>query len=92
MKKMLSNGDLVFGRAASGGALTPQPPRVTGVGPEFLRIFNPVFWSIFLTIFVIGRLPRFFPRTILRSNIVVRMKCDLRKSEKKKGKKNPAQK
>jgi len=27
-----------LGRAASGGALAPQPPRATGVGPESLRL------------------------------------------------------
>jgi len=26
---------LRFGRAASGGALAPEPPHATGVGPEF---------------------------------------------------------
>jgi len=40
------------GRTASGGALAPQPPRTTGVGPEFPRImaspFPPHFFSLFL--------------------------------------------
>ena len=30
---------LHFGRAASGGALAPEPPRATGVGPEFPLIY-----------------------------------------------------
>ena len=37
------------GRAASGGALSLEPPRATGVGPEFPRIF-----------FEIGCLPTYF--------------------------------
>ena len=36
------------GRAASGGALDPEQPRATGVGPEILPIFNPLFLSVFL--------------------------------------------
>ena len=48
------------GRAASGGALAPEPPRATGVGPESLR-FCPFpggnFWagllfSVFFSVFL----------------------------------------
>jgi len=34
-----SDEDLSLGRAASGGASAPQPPRAPGVGPEFYRFF-----------------------------------------------------
>jgi len=51
--------DLIFGRAASRGALAPHPPRATAVGPEFHRycpfplgfvvagLFSPFFFPVF---------------------------------------------
>ena len=34
-------------RAASGGALAPEPPRATRAGPEPLPVSNPFFPSVF---------------------------------------------
>jgi len=36
-----------FGRAASGGALAPQPPRATGVGPEAPLVFFVEFFTLY---------------------------------------------
>jgi len=38
--------------------------KIPTVGPESLRIFIPAFWSVFLTTFVIGLLPRVLVRKI----------------------------
>jgi len=48
------------GRAASGGASAPEPPRATGVGPEPLLISYPLFFSVFPILSEIRRLPRVF--------------------------------
>ena len=36
-----------YGRAASGGALAPKPPRATGVGPELPRIIASSLFPLF---------------------------------------------
>jgi len=52
------------GRAASGGALSPELPRDAGVGPEPIRIVDP-FSLVFSVLFEIGRLldPKLSPRS-----------------------------
>jgi len=44
------------GRAASGGALSPEPPRATGVGPLALANREPILSLSLLTFFEIGHL------------------------------------
>jgi len=39
--------EIKLGRAASGGALAPEPPRATGVGPEFRQIFVSVLHFVY---------------------------------------------
>jgi len=48
------------GRAASGGALAPEPPRATGVGPEFPRVFFAVFHLFRGSCVFSGQFSRYF--------------------------------
>jgi len=50
-------------------AQASEPPRATGVGPQSLRNFNPLFPPVFLILSEIRRLPRFFSQN-LRSDKV----------------------
>ena len=71
------------GRAASGGALDPEPPRATGVGPEFPRVFFRcfplipqelrVFWTIFPEFLKSDVSHPIFPKLDSCPDIVVRI-------------------